>query len=262
MAYKVIHETFWTDPRVKHLPFKTKAFFIFLIAGPSAHYCGLYYLPKAYMVEQTGLLKKDISALLKTLVDEGFVQYDEVTECIWVVNMLKHQMKGWGGNRNNVAVGIQKHLELLHNSVLIKPFIAKYHILKLTLPEGWGTVAPTPPVSVSVSVSGSGSGVVLSEPDKPDSDLPTPVLDPDIEIMLRRCPKLSILNHGGCKEFWDGIIASVETYKLGAEWLNKELIGLNTWMVNKNKSAITTQGTRRRVSFWIRRALDKVEESR
>ena len=40
----------------------------------------------------------------------------------------------------------------------IKPFIAKYHILKLTLPEGWGTVAPTPPVSVSVSVSGSGSG--------------------------------------------------------------------------------------------------------
>ena len=105
-------------------------------------------------------------------------------------------------------------------------------------------------------------GIVLSEPDKPDSDHPTSSIDPDIVIMLHRCPKLSILNHGNCKVFWDGIIASVETYKLGAEWLNKELIGLNAWMVTKNKGATTIQGAQRRVGFWIRRALDRVEETR
>ena len=134
MAYKVIHETFWTDPRVKRLPFKLKAFFSFLITGPSAHYSGLYYLPKAYISEHTGLSKKEVAISLKTLVDAGFIQYDEATECIWVVNMLRHQMKAWGGNRRKTEIGIQKHLALLHNSILIPLFIERYSILNLTLP--------------------------------------------------------------------------------------------------------------------------------
>ena len=134
MAYKVIHETFWTDPRVKRLPFKLKAFFSFLITGPSAHYSGLYYLPKAYISDHTGLSKKEIVISLKTLVDAGFIQYDEATECIWVVNMLRHQMKAWGGNRRKTEIGIQKHLTLLHNSILIPLFIERYSILNLTLP--------------------------------------------------------------------------------------------------------------------------------
>lgn len=127
-----------------------------------------------------------------------------------------------------------------------------------------GLLPPEVQGKVEGKVEGKVQGkvVVLSEPDKPDSDHPTSSIDPDIVIMLHRCPKLSILNHGNCKVFWDGIIASVETYKLGAEWLNKELIGLNGWMVSKNKGAATVQGAQRRVGFWIRRALDRIEESR
>ena len=164
MAYKVIHETFWTDPRVKRLPFKLKAFFSFLITGPSAHYSGLYYLPKAYISEHTGLSKKEVAISLKTLVDAGFIQYDEATECIWVVNMLRHQMKAWGGNRRKTEIGIQKHLALLHNSILIPLFIERYSILNLTLPltlpEPSAKVPYTDTVTVNnISLEGGMGGV-------------------------------------------------------------------------------------------------------
>ena len=145
MAYKVIHETFWTDPRIKSLPPKVKLLFIYLITNPHTHYSGIYYLPEETIAVETGLTKKEVRYGIDTLSKGYLVRFDRVFQVVWVVNMLKYQAYG-----SKQIKGIANYLATLHNCPLIKDFLEYYKDLKIpyryptdTLSEGYQGGIPT-----------------------------------------------------------------------------------------------------------------------
>lgn len=130
MAYKQIHEMFWTDPEIKKLDINDKLLFLYLISNPHANYCGLYYLPKSLIKEETGITDKGIDRGIDTLSVGYFIIYDDDLSMIWVRNMLKHQI-GDKMVSEQQRTGIANQLKKLHNTVLIKDFLDCYGYLNI-----------------------------------------------------------------------------------------------------------------------------------
>lgn len=126
MAYKIIYDSFWTDPKIKKLETKTKLLFLYLITNPHSHYSGIFYLPEVYIEEETGLSKKEIRYGIDTLSEGYLIRIDRIFQVIWVVNMLKYQAKG-----AKQLKGIASHLTNLHNCPLIQDFLEYYKDLNI-----------------------------------------------------------------------------------------------------------------------------------
>jgi len=151
MAYKTIDETFWTDPSNQNIPAMDRYLLLYLITNPHTHYSGIYYLPKIFMVEETGLSLQKINSGLKSLP----IKYDEKLKVLWVEKMCKHQLRQ--GNKKNLLTGISNHLKTLHNSLLIKAFLEDYSHLDIEYsnPSEWD--GEPMPESVAVEVTEEGT---------------------------------------------------------------------------------------------------------
>jgi hypothetical protein len=123
--YRTIDAAFWTDPKIKELPAKCKLLALYLVSNPHSHVGGIYYLPDSIIKDETGLTQSELDTLSDTLSRSGFCRIDKKTQVIWVVKMFFYQGRG-DKNERSVA----KHLNSLHNSLLIKDFIAAYPSIK------------------------------------------------------------------------------------------------------------------------------------
>ena len=118
MSYRIIEESFWTDPEVRALSPGDKFLFLYLITNPHTHYSGIYYLPLPTIEFETGLSKKAVSMGLESLRHGMMIHTEEEKSLIFVKNMFKHQMKH--GNKANMVKGLPAHFKLLHNSKINK----------------------------------------------------------------------------------------------------------------------------------------------
>ena len=128
MAYKTIEDTFWTDPELKGLSFQARGFLAYLITNRHAHYSGIYYIPKSFIVEETRLTPKEVTKCLNALaLDSGkfYALYDEDRSIVWVKNMLYYQAKT--SNKKKILQGTAKQLKTLHGTPLIREFLNCYH---------------------------------------------------------------------------------------------------------------------------------------
>lgn len=133
MAYKSIHETFWTDPVMKkELKPLERYLFSYFITNPHSHFSGIYYLAKATILDETGISPKELDCGMHILIDRGILLFDETKEIVFVVNMLKYQVKNAKPNKLQMK-GIWSHLENLHNSCLINNFQKQWPLLPLDL---------------------------------------------------------------------------------------------------------------------------------
>ncbi len=129
MAYKTIEETFWKDTEMKRtLSFEERSLLAYLITNPHAHYSGVYYLPKSFIVEETRLTLKVVDKYLRALSASSsgkfYAMYDEQHDVVWVKNMLRYQVKA--SNKKKILQGTAKQLKTLHGSPLIKEFLGYY----------------------------------------------------------------------------------------------------------------------------------------
>ena len=161
MAYKNIHEKFWTDIALRRLSIEDKYLFFYLITNPHAHLSGIYYIPDNIISTETGLSPEKIRRSIKklsniktlgTLFDrvsessdrvlespdtlsgglnrvleslkETFLLYDEFYSIIWVKNCLRYQLSGKLSAQQVKAVN--NHLATLQPSYLIKLFLSYY----------------------------------------------------------------------------------------------------------------------------------------
>jgi len=125
MPYKLIRDSYWTDPKVNELNPYEKLIFLYLISNPHVHFSGVYYLPKKIISIETGISNRCVEKSLDVLIKKNFVNYNSNT--IWVKNMLKHQVKEGIPNRLQLE-GIKNHLKSLHNSILVNEFIDFYKL--------------------------------------------------------------------------------------------------------------------------------------
>ena len=126
MAYKPVHDTFWSDPMIRKLPFEEKGFMLYLITNPHAHYSGIYYLPIVFIQTETGLPKRKVKEIMTKLEQIGRIKYDPLYEMVWVVNMAKHQVKS-----ETQIKGVEKHFHMIHPSHLIVAFLQHYNTLSI-----------------------------------------------------------------------------------------------------------------------------------
>src|SRR4030066_113193 len=67
MAYKNIHEKFWTDIALRRLSIEDKYLFFYFITNPHAHLSGIYYIPDNIISTETGLSPEKIRRSIKKL---------------------------------------------------------------------------------------------------------------------------------------------------------------------------------------------------
>lgn len=129
MAYKTLEDTFWTDPDFEHLSFEEHSFLGYLITNRHAHYCGIYYLPKLFMADETRLTLERVDEYLEALAkknSEGKFSalYDEKCKVVWVKNMLRYQARAT--NKKTTLQGTAKQIPTVHGTPLVRQFITYY----------------------------------------------------------------------------------------------------------------------------------------
>ena len=178
MSFKMIHDDFWNDPRVRALPWDGKGFFAYLITNPHAHYSGVYRLHPKDIREETGLSPKEIQKWLKTLQmgvgiglldrvsDRGkpfgfVVEYDPERHVIFVINMLKRQTSKDGTVHLNEKQrkGITNYFATIGNTPLIGRFLEYWSKLGIETPKGYQIPLPDTPTG-----KGSPEGVSDIQP--------------------------------------------------------------------------------------------------
>jgi len=136
---RTIESCLWTDPKVRALSPDAKLLYLYLITNPHSHLSGIYYLPKAVIVIETGLqltdpvggfVKNDtpsipyrqgIEATFLALSGNDLAKYDDNHNVVMVKNMLNYQ--GFGPHALKAAA---TQVESLHNCPLIKEFLDMY----------------------------------------------------------------------------------------------------------------------------------------
>jgi hypothetical protein len=163
MSYKTVHESFWTDPKVRSLSPNNKLLFLYLITNPQSHYSGIYYLPEEIISLETSLPLKIVKEGINTLSGGYLAEYDRVFSVVWVVKMAFHQLNGREKSQQLVK-GVANHLKLLHNCPLIKDFLEYYK--NFNIPYQY----PIDTISISHAVSEEETEEETEEEYSPNSE--------------------------------------------------------------------------------------------
>jgi hypothetical protein len=125
LVYRTLDASFWTDPKVRSLNPSGKLALLYLITNPHSHVSGIYVLPRAYAIHDTGLDGPTLDTLYDILSRLGIGSFDRDNEVVWVVNMLSYQGRGEKNLRSAA-----NQLSTLHNSSIITDFLIRYPKVK------------------------------------------------------------------------------------------------------------------------------------
>lgn len=126
--YGITSSKFWigeTGKRLRGNP-NLQVLAHYLISSPHAAMSGLYYLPKMYIAQDTGLPLQVVMEGLRSLSEEGFCTYDEATEIVFVHKMSRYQMGDALKFTDNKRTGLIREISKLPKTVLINMFFKEY----------------------------------------------------------------------------------------------------------------------------------------
>lgn len=89
--YYPVSPLFWTDPAVRRWNDSTRLLAAYLLTCEHRNLEGLYRLPLTYAAADLGWNLPKLQRALVTLVEDGFVEYDESAEVVFVRKALKYQ---------------------------------------------------------------------------------------------------------------------------------------------------------------------------
>lgn len=163
-----ITSAFWTGETGRRLRGDpaTQVVAAYLVTAPTSNALGLYYLPRATIVHDTGLSLKQVQRALDRLVGESFAQYDEHTAHVWIVEMARFQI-GTLKSLDKRVSWVQRELERYNKTPFFDSFMSKYRTLfhlekgaSEGLPGGFGGASTSAP---SLSGGASASARVEQE---------------------------------------------------------------------------------------------------
>lgn len=109
MAYRKIHDDFWTDPDIEELTPEQKFFYLYLITNPNVNQIGLYEFSIKRACFETGYNTDTISKLLNTFEEMGKIKKSTKTKEIVIIKFYFH-------NKSN-SPKVIKHVEGLLRDV-------------------------------------------------------------------------------------------------------------------------------------------------
>lgn len=140
-VFATLRSQFWTGTTGKAITAAGKDARIlatYLLSCEHANMIGLYRLPMLYVVEETGLKRREVLSALEQLGSMEFAVYDPETEFVWVCEMarfqldlLPHEAIKEGDHRAQGAARLYKQLS---SNPFLLPFYERYaQILRLPL---------------------------------------------------------------------------------------------------------------------------------
>ena len=109
MAYRKIHDDFWTDPDIEELTPEQKFFYLYLITNPNVNQIGLYEFSIRRACFETGYNSDTVYKLLDTFQEMGKIKRSKKTREILVIKFYWH-------NKSN-SPKVKKHVEGLLDEV-------------------------------------------------------------------------------------------------------------------------------------------------
>lgn len=125
-----IPSDFWTTPQAKALReagVEANLLAMYLLTSPHANRLGIYYLPVAYICQDTHLPQEAVTQGLATLSRLNFCHYDDTTAYIWVTDMALYRVSRTLSPNDNQVKGIHRLYESLPKSLpFLDDFYQKY----------------------------------------------------------------------------------------------------------------------------------------
>lgn len=127
--YGTIAPQFWIGTTGKRLRGDKDAQLLaaYLPTSPHASATGVYHCPVLYMAHETGLTFEEASKALRRLIEEGFCEYDEASETVFVIKMAEHQIGEAVKPKDNRYAWLKKELEKMPKAFKTR-FLAIYGI--------------------------------------------------------------------------------------------------------------------------------------
>jgi hypothetical protein len=126
--YARVSPRFWsgeTGRQLRQLGVDSQLLALYLLTCPSANMNGLYYLPLPIMGHETGIGPDRCLEILADLRGLGFAVYDDNAECVFVVEMARHQIEDTLGVRDNRRISVLREIERIR-STLVALFVERY----------------------------------------------------------------------------------------------------------------------------------------
>lgn len=173
-AFFRIVQGFWADPDVRRLTEREKYLLLYLFTSPHANMVGLYYLPPAYITQDTRIKGDELPALLHAL--GHFATYDVLTNEVLVHKTARYQIADGLSINDRRVSGIINILKAAQSPALVKRFGELYSDWPINVEPRKGVV----PSAEKPSDNGE-SGTVpvegpVEKPTPPAPDLTKPVL--------------------------------------------------------------------------------------
>jgi len=103
MAYRKIHDNFWTDPDIEALTPEQKYFYLYLLTNPSVNQLGLYEFSVRRACFETGYNQETVCKLLDLFEEKGKIKRSSTTKELLIVKFYHH-------NKSN-SPKVIKHIE-------------------------------------------------------------------------------------------------------------------------------------------------------
>ncbi len=116
MAYRKVHESFWTDPDIEDLTPEQKYFYLYLLTNPRCNQIGLFEFSVKRAVYETGYNHETVQKLLEFFEGIGKIRLSRKTKEIVICKFYYHNKS----NSPKVLAHVDELLSKVKDTVLIQ----------------------------------------------------------------------------------------------------------------------------------------------
>lgn len=127
--YAKVSPQFWigtTGKALRKAGWEAQLVAMYLMTSPHANMLGLYYLPKLFLIHETGLSPEGASKGLAGASEALFCAYDDASEMVWVYEMATYQVGSQLKAEDKRCAGVQNEYNTLPDNPYLKGFFDKY----------------------------------------------------------------------------------------------------------------------------------------
>lgn len=137
--YGKVAPTFWTGRTGRRLRGNVDAqlLALYLFTGPASTMSGLFQLSLPAMAHETGLPLERVRQALEVLHQEDVAHFDEETDLVWVVNMIRFQVGEAMDPTDKRVIGLRREIAIYRGHPFVVALIERsqgaYHLPQVLL---------------------------------------------------------------------------------------------------------------------------------
>jgi len=269
MPYRTLSLSAWNLPKLRGLPYGTKALYVYFLLNRHSQLSGVYELSKAYITADTSLELPRIETAMTKLIEVDAIAYDETNEVIWVKDLLAlqgfHEELNW-----QALTRIVRQLQSISYSPLVHAAVAEAAARKLFAGADLDTLSHRVSHRVSIppkakakaqahspSKGKGGAGGKTNDPNAP-GDMGEKLVAAILEMQTTAFHGLA-KNTVGNTEFWTAQIKYIEDFD-GVNFYACLRDVDQHWVGRRSEWPRGLSGAKRCMTVAIKVAVNKIRE--